>query len=207
MRKLFILGILALVVTAIVGCGNGGGDSQWSKPAWATEGVYPVAAYGENGDLIGYVTGMDPVNVWVTIYNPTMDKFFEITPEGGRIKGYRKNTIMADDNCNLYLYHKQGNFIYSNMDVDYPPIGDTDFSTFSMDRSIGIPIDEIATIPQKIWDDNTQLYYYECDFNIIYGAQKYWNTHWPGMLFSPVIPYTEPLPFVHPAGELTFSMD
>ena len=211
--KKALLAIMLVCVLALVGCGSGGGSGSgdnWTKPAWAVDGAYPIAAFADNGDLVGYVAGVDAEMGYVVLYNPDMGKFFEMSMEGS-MRGFRRTGIYADDNCNLYYYKRFASFIYRNDHPEYARISSGQFGTFSKDISLTVTIDDLMYRP---WTDcNDYPCVYSCDIipdqypEIHDGLRDYWNDNWPGMKFYPAIEYTTPLPFKYPTGELTFSMD
>lgn len=138
MKKLISsLMVLAVVVLLVVSCNNGGKSSSvdYVKPAWAVQGVYPIAVHGENGDLIGYLAGVDNVDGCITIYNPDMDKFFKMSTDTGTIRGWRFGKTYrncADENCNFYTYKRFSKFIYVNdVNTDWPRVSSGKFATVS----------------------------------------------------------------------------
>ena len=112
MKKLFLsVYILSMLIT-IAGCGGtgggGGDDSNWQKPAWAGDGVFPLIAYSADGQKLGYMVNHEVGKNNITIFNEELGITFRLGLLGpdnkGRFSFPSDKIFYRDVNCEgLYL--------------------------------------------------------------------------------------------------------
>ena len=240
MRKFFnlvlCLSVLALMVTALTGCDNGGGSSpkttHFTTPAYGATviSLNPVAAFGENGDLIGYVVGTETDQGQVTIYNPEVSKFFIMTMDSGsgRPAWYGSAVRFMDKNCQPYGYGRFRHFVFASH-VEFPPLypgQDDNFATMDTSRPASID-DMVYMVAYTSYDYNNPVEptwickdtVYDVDGvtvleqgnEISPETREYWQgveAAWPSWKFYPYKEFSNnDLPFQYPVGSLTFDIE
>lgn len=214
MRKSLFVSLVIVLICAsliVIGCGNGGGggsDTDWNKPAWAGDGVFPLIAYDADGNALGYVIGIDFGRGWVKIYNEELDKFFEMTIGWGNMRGYAHfmNWAYADANCNPYMWQGYNKFLYYDHEERTPLIPNAEFYTFSADPATSVGYQGISK--QLILEDDGQgigINVWAC---YDYDPAPYWSVSDPDVKFYPAVEYTGDLPFNNGGNRgkgLTFS--
>jgi hypothetical protein len=227
MRKsIFITLAMALFITLTFGCGGGGGgggdDVEWTKPAWAGDGVFPLMVYSADGQQLGYLMERNMNAQGVTIYNEELGLTFRLVLLGdkGRFSHPGTTVFYRDKNCEgLYLMEGYANVVYGfyykvheDRVMSYPEdqelwvVSSTESVSYNTMGYSGTAeafaradyLDTDGSIYEPGWDwgcDDPN----QDDLSITQYNYDWWVDHYPGSKAHKLVPLAlANLPFTYP---------